>query len=207
MSDPRELPEQDPNQERRRSVVGLPDQRERTIKILSECFARNLLEMEEFERRVSLAHRAGSVQDLARLIDDIPGEVVGEAEKIQEPAASRSVALREDEQPVYGIMMSRRLRGHWLTCRTVNARTLMSSVEFDFRDLELPADIVEINVLALMSSVVFTVPPELPVQLEVVPILGEVREGRRVNTVLPKKGPGIRVTGFVMMGDVKVRTR
>jgi hypothetical protein len=28
-----------------------------------------------------------------------------------------------------------------------------SSLEFDFRDLDLPSDIVEINVLALMSSV------------------------------------------------------
>ena len=207
MSDSRQLPEQDPNQGQRRSVIGLPAQRERTIKILSECFAKNLLEMEEFERRVSLAHQASSVQDLARLIDDIPGDLAEEAVESREPAASRSIALREDEQPVYGIMMSRRLRGRWLKCRTVNSRTLMSTLEFDFRDLQLPADIVEINVLAVMSSVVVTVPPELPVQLEVVPILGEVREGRRVNTVLSKKGPGVRVTGFVIMGDVKVRTR
>jgi hypothetical protein len=207
MSDRYELPEQDPNQGQRRSVVGLPAQRERTIKILSECFAKNHLEMEEFERRVSLAHQAQSTQDLARLIDDIPGDLAEAMEETPQPAASRSVALREDEQPVYGIMMSRRLRGQWLKCRTVNTRTLMSSVEFDFRDLELPADVVEINVLALMSSVVVTVPPQLPVQLEVVPILGEVKEGRRVNTVLPNRGPGVRITGFVMMGEVKVRTR
>jgi len=115
--------------------------------------------------------------------------------------------LRDEEQPVYGIMMSRRLRGRWLKCRTVNSRILMSTVEFDFRDMELPSDIVEINVLALMSSVVLTVPEDLPVQTEVVPILGEVKEGRRVNTTLPEKGPGVRVTGFVLMGEVKVRSR
>jgi hypothetical protein len=97
MSDRQELPQ-------RRSVVGQPAPRERTIRILSECFAKNILEMEEFER-------------------------------------------------------------------------------------------------------VVTVPESLPVQLEVVPILGEVKEGRRVKTALPRKGPGVRVTGFVMMGDVKVRTR
>jgi hypothetical protein len=97
MSDRQELPQ-------RGSVVGLPAQRERTIKILSECFAMNILEMEEFER-------------------------------------------------------------------------------------------------------VVTVPESLPVQLEVIPILGEVKEGRRMKTALPRKGPGVRVTGFVMMGEVKVRTR
>jgi hypothetical protein len=205
MNDRRDLPQQEPP--KRRSVVGLPAQRERTIKILSECFAGNLLEMEEFERRISLAHQAGSVQDLARLIDDIPGDLAEAVEETPEPASTRNIVLQEDEQPVYGILMSRRLRGQWLKCRTVSARTLMSTVEFDFRDLELPADIVEINILGLMSSVVVTVPPDLPVQLEAVPILGEVKEGRRVNTRMPKKGPGVRITGFVIMGEVKVRVR
>ena len=102
---------------------------------------------------------------------------------------------------------SGKLRGQWLKCRTVNTRTLMSSLEFDLRDLDLPTDIVEINILALMSSIVVTVPENLPVQLDVIPILGDVKEGRRVTTGLPKRGPGVRVTGFVMMGDVKVRTR
>ena len=207
MSDRDGLPERDPKQDQRRSVVGLPAQRERTIKILSECFAKNLLEMEEFESRVSLAHQARSVAELARLIDDIPGEVAEAVEESPPPASTRSMALREEEQPVHGIMMSRRLRGKWLKCRTVNSRTLMSSVEFDFRDLQFPDDIVEINILALMSSVLITVPPRLPVQLDVVPILGEVKEGRRVKTTLPDKGPGIRVSGFVMMGEVKVRAR
>lgn len=205
MSDPRDLPEKEPP--KRRGVVGLPAQRERTVKILSECFAKNLLEMEEFERRVSQAHQAQSVQDLARLIDDIPGDLAEAVEETPEPAFSRSVVLQEDEQPVYGIMMSRRLRGQWLKCRTVNARTLMSTLEFDFRDLELPSDIVEINILALMSSVVVTVPQNLPVQLEVVPVLGEVKEGRGVKTTLPRTGPGVRLTGFTMMGEVKVRVR
>jgi hypothetical protein len=207
MTDRQDLPEHDPNRPQRRSVVGLPAQRERTIGILSECFARNILEMEEFERRVSQAHQAQSVQDLARLIDDIPGEVAEAPEQTPGTVYARSLVLREEEQPVYGIMMSRRLRGQWLKCRTVNSRTLMSSLEFDFRDLELPSEIVEINVLAVMSSVVVTVPESLPVQLEVVPILGEVKEGRRVKTTLPSKGPGVRITGFVVMGDVKVRSR
>ena len=205
MTDRRDLPRQEPPQ--RRSVVGLPAARDRTIRILSECFARDLLEMEEFESRVSQAHQARSIQELARLIDDVPGELAEEAEGGPVQASSGGVVLSDEQQPVYGIMMSRRLRGRWLKCRTVNSRILMSSVEFDFRDLELPSDIVEINVLALMSSVVVTVPEDLPVQTEVVPILGEVKEGRRVKTALSKKGPGVRITGFVLMGEVKVRSR
>ncbi len=196
-----------PDPQKGRGVVGLPAQRERTVQILSECFAKNVLEMEEFERRVSLAHQARSVQELSRLIDDIPGELAEAPEELPERASGRRILLRGDEQPVYGIMMSRRCRGQWLKSRTVSTRALMSSLEFDFRDLELPSEIVEINVLALMSSITITVPESLPVAVEVVPILGEVKEGKRVKTGVPKGGPGIRITGFVMMSDVKVRTR
>jgi len=202
-----DLPEETPAPQKKRDVVGLPAQRERTVKILSECFAKNMLEMEEFERRVSLAHQARSVQELAQLIDDIPGELAEAPREAPEPAAARRIALREGEQPVYGIMMSRKYRGHWLKNRTVSTRTLMSSLEFDFRDLELPSEIVEINVLALMSSVTITVPENLPVQMEVVPILGDVKEAKRVKTGVPRGGPGVRITGFIMMSDVKVRTR
>ena len=196
-----------PDPQKRRGVVGLPAQRERTVKILSECFARDVLEMEEFERRVSLAHQARSVQELAQLIDDIPGELAEAPREAPEPAAARRIVLREDEQPVDGIMMSRKCRGQWLKSRTVSTRTLMSSVEFDFRDLDLPSEIVEINIIALMSSITITVPESLPVQLEVVPILGEVKEGKRVKAGVPRSGPGVRITGYIMLGDVKVRTR
>jgi hypothetical protein len=198
-----DLPEETRDPQKRGGVVGLPAQRERTVKILSECFAKNVLEMEEFERRVSLAHQARSVQELAQLIDDIPGEL---AEAPQEAPARRTV-FREDEQPVHGIMMSHKYRGQWLKSHTVSTRTLMSSLEFDFRDLELPPEIVEINVMALMSSVTITVPESLPVQLEVVPILGEVKEGRRVKARVPRGGPGVRITGFIILSDLKVRTR
>jgi len=207
MKERSDLPEPEPDVEPRRSVVGLPAQRERTIKILSDCFARNLLEMDEFERRITRAHQARSVQDLARLIDDIPGEMVETAEAEERKPSAPSLTLRDDEQPVYGIMMSRRLRGRWLKCRTVNSRVLMSNLEFDFRDLDLPSDIIELNVVALMSSVVVTVPEDLPVQLEVVPILGEVKEGRRVKATVSGRGPGVRITGFAVMGEVKVRVR
>jgi hypothetical protein len=96
MSASREIPEQDPNRGQRRSVVGLPAQRERTIRILSECFARNLLEMEEFEHRVSRAHQAESVQDLAGLIDDIPGELAEAPEESRETVSTKAAVLREE---------------------------------------------------------------------------------------------------------------
>ena len=57
--------------------VGLEDDdplasaREETIEVLSECFARDMLTIEDLERRAELAHGARTMTDLAAAIDGI----------------------------------------------------------------------------------------------------------------------------------------
>src|SRR5689334_16242004 len=49
------------------------DARETAIAELSEQFAQDNLDMDEFERRVTLAHRAASMTELRELLGDLPG--------------------------------------------------------------------------------------------------------------------------------------
>ena len=206
------------------AVPGLAFRRERAISILSEGFARNYLTVEEFERRVALAHGAATLVELDRLLDDIPAELQaislrsGHSPERRDsgpsaPTRGRRAGLpaRElssEEQGVYGVMMSRTLRGRWLKSRAVSVRTLMSSTELDFRNVELPPEEIEIRVACVMSSLLITVPEDLPVQTEVMPVLGEVKEGRRVRAAsADEAGPCLRITGVVVMSDVKIRTR
>lgn len=44
----------------------------RAIDVLSECFAQDLLEMEDFERRVGLVHRAKAAADLEEAVRGLP---------------------------------------------------------------------------------------------------------------------------------------
>jgi hypothetical protein len=47
--------------------------RQVTIDALCEHFANDVMTVEEFERRVDLAHGASSVEDLRALLRDLPG--------------------------------------------------------------------------------------------------------------------------------------
>jgi hypothetical protein len=215
--------------------------RERTIAILSEGFARNLMEVEELERRVAEANAARNLAQLDRLIDDIPEELhalslrtggasgVGGASgpgRREELDTSRDAGRRGrrgspgsrvsgtvardlsgEEQGVYGVLMTRSLRGHWLKSRVVAVRTVMSSTELDFREVELPLDEVEVRIGSVMSSVVVTVPEWLPVDSEVIPVLGEVKETRRVRAARGAEQPRLRISGYVVLGEVKIRAR
>ena len=44
--------------------ISLSDARDKTIDLLSECFAQDLLSMNDFERRLTLAHNARTMPEL-----------------------------------------------------------------------------------------------------------------------------------------------
>ena len=56
-------------EERRGSLVAVRDTRERVIARLSDAFAHDELELEEFERRLGVAHRSESLVQLEELGD------------------------------------------------------------------------------------------------------------------------------------------
>jgi len=212
ISDDNERAGEDRAGEDRAAVPAMAFRRERAVAILSEGFARNLLQIEEFERRVSEAHAARTLAELDRLIDDIPEELhlISSPARTGSPreAPPRARELASEEQGVQGVMMSRALRGDWLRSRVVAVRTLMSSTELDFRGVEMPPGEVEIRVACLMSTVLITVPEELPVQADVTPVLGEIKEGRRVRATSPRhSGPCLRITGVAVMSEIKIRAR
>jgi hypothetical protein len=58
-----------------------------------------------------------------------------------------------------------------------------------------------------MSSVTITVPEHLAVQADVVPVLGELKEGRRVRVAARGETPSLLITGVAIMSEVRIRTR
>ena len=58
-------------EERRGSLVAVRDTRERVIARLSDAFAHDELELEEFERRLGVAHRSESLVQLEELTADL----------------------------------------------------------------------------------------------------------------------------------------
>jgi hypothetical protein len=184
--------------------AGLPQQRERAISMLSESFAHNFLELEEFERRIEVAQAARTVKELAALIEDLPAEV-------SEPASSPP-ALPQGEQEILGLLSTRRFSGKWLNRRTVSARGLMCSMILDYRDLELPPGETELKLKTLMSEVSIRVPPDLRVELDVMPVMAEIREKGPVrHDAEPRQSSSrqsvLRISGLIIMSELVVRAK
>lgn len=194
-----------PTPETRLALARAGEARERVIGALQEHFAHDVLDVAEFERRVTLAHQAESVTDLDALVADLPA-----LEAAPAPASKTALVPASEAAPqktVYGLMSSTERRGAWLVPRRLSVRATMSSIVLDFRDARLPAGPVDLDLRALMASVEIIVPPSLAVETEGTAIMGSFEHVDRAPRNPDPEAPILRVRGRVVMGSVEIRMR
>lgn len=202
-----------------------PAERDRVIEALCQHYARDNLEMEEFERRVDRAHKARTQEDLQALLADLPA-VVDEsapASPAAKPESGRTTildtrdgkvarldvqnpaAVRERATEV-AIWSARVRKGSWSPAQTTRALAVMGGVELDFREAVLPPGDTHVHAISLMGSVEITVPPGVRVETDGFAVMGAFEE--QTDDASPADdAPVIRITGFAFMGAVEVKCR
>jgi uncharacterized protein YfaQ (DUF2300 family) len=187
-------------------VVSLRDERERTIAALSDFFAQGELDLGEFERRLTLAHRATSTAELAELLADAPEHKV-EAVSAQATHAVVKVSGVRPKQWVVAFLGGARRGGTWTCARKLRVVAMMGGVELDFRDARLGPGVTEVWIVAMMGGVQIVVPPGLAVDAEGFGLMGGFDAIDRTPSVPDPERPLLRIRGFALMGGVEVKTR
>jgi hypothetical protein len=194
-----------PSRETRLALARAQETREKVIGALQEHFAHDALDVDEFERRVTLAHVSESQEAILALLDDLPA--LADA-----PARATKTALVPAEevrpsQTLRAIMSSTERRGPWIVPRKVRVRATMSSTVLDFREARLPAGPVEIDLRAVMSSAEIIVPPGLAVEMEGMAVMGTFEHLDRAPAHPDPEAPLLRVRGLAVMGSVEIKMR
>lgn len=178
-------------------------ERERTIALLSDRFAQGELEMEEFEERVTLAHRAKSTAELAALTADL-------AETTSPSAAPAPLELALDA-PASGeavaIFGGTRREGTWKVPYRLRVVAVFGGVELDLREARLPPGPIEFDVTAMFGGVQIVVPPTLAVEVHGTAIFGGFEHMDRASATPDANAPLLRIHGRALFGGVQVETR
>jgi hypothetical protein len=196
------------------SLVALRDRREQVISRLSDGYARDLIDVDELERRLDLAHGAHSVAELDPLVADLhpPGPddpapsapstalVVAGPTAIDDPARAETKRLRV-------IMSAVERRGRWTVPRSLDLRVLWGNAELDFRDASLGPGITTIHVRMFMSNLEVVLPPHLAIEVDVSSFASAVTERHRVPPDDDPGRPQIRIVGTVWFGNLEITTR
>jgi len=186
--------------------------REAAIDRLCEAFADESLQMEEFERRLELAHRAETTSDLRSLLDDLPQENQAVAERpagapaprdVARPAAPSRVPQRSI---VAGILGGGSRRGGWVPASTTIAVGVMGGVSLDFRESPLPPGVTTVQCFAMWGGVEIVAPPGVHIDCSGIGILGGF-DYRQEEPPTDPDAPVLRITGVAVMGGVDVSVR
>jgi hypothetical protein len=192
------------------ALVSVREARERTISRLSDAFSIDDLDLEEFERRISLAHRAESLQELEPLVADLP---VPSATSALVPASpTMAVTVRRagtgrHSQTLVAILGGTVRKGRWSVPRQIRIVSVLGGTQLDFREAELEPGETHVVVFSLMGGCEIIVPPGLAVDMDGISIMGGFEHLERAPLHRDPDAPYLRVSGFVCMGGVNITTR
>lgn len=193
--------------ETRLAMTRVRERREQAIAMLQDAFAHDVVDVEEFERRVTLAHRTDSLAELDALTSDLPAPEVTEPSSPPTSLALVGASEARPMQAIRGFMSATTRSGPWSVPRRLEVRALMSSTVLDFREARFPPGVIELDLRAVMSSIEIIVPPGLPVETEGSAILGVFDDVQRAPQTAEPDAPRLRIRGSAFMSAVEVRMR
>jgi hypothetical protein len=196
--------------ENRLTLTRTRESRDHVIAALSEHFAHDALDVDEFERRITVAHTSESPEEIEALLSDLPALAANPAAMI--PAAKAALAVMPAErvraqQTMLAIMGGVDRRGSWSLPRRLRLVTVMGGAMLDLREARFPPGPVDIEIFSFMGGAQIIVPPGLAIETHGSAIMGGFQEVNRAPIHPDADAPLLRVHGFVVMGGVDITMR
>ena len=194
-------------------LVALRRRRQQVIDRLTEDFARDLLDVDEFDERVTRAHQATSLASLDELVADLVPLEQG-APPVTESQAMRIHPHREivpydrpERRWAVAVMGGVERKGTWRVPQKLKVVCVMGGAELDFRDVSLPPGETEVSITCVMGGAEIIVPPDLAVECDGVAILGGFEHTDRAPPRPDPDLPLLRIKGVAFMGGFSISTR
>jgi hypothetical protein len=184
--------------------------RDQVIDRLSGAFADGTLDLDEFERRVTLAHTSPSLGELAALTADLAAGAPASGVPASPASPTRELVPAASVRPTgraVAVFGSIERRGPWSVPRSTQVVSVFGNGEIDLREARLPAGRIDLRVVAVFGNVEIIVPPHLAIEAEGTAVFGGFEHLDRTPAEPSPDAPTLRVTGVSVFGNVEVSTR
>ncbi len=192
-------------------LVALHSRRETVIDALSTHFANDALDMDEFEQRVDLAHRATSIAELDELLTDLESAADGKPSQSLVPQAEgpRGAVASHGwrAKRVRSILSDIQRKGTWPVPKKMRVTAVLGSVGLDFREAQMGPGVTQVKVKSIGGEIKIIVPPHLRVECDGRAVLGSFEEMYQNTGERNPDAPLLRITGRAIIGTVEISTR
>ncbi len=178
--------------------------RDKIIDHLKLSYTHDLLEEEDFEKRIQIAINTKDKNKLNVLVEDLPDEITVVKSNNQ---VNTNLSINKGEvQPtetIIGVLADKSRKGSWKPSRYIKTIVVMGDVKLDFTMADLAPGTTEINIFCVMGDVKITVAPGVIVDENCQSILAGVKN-RTESIGHSQSAPTLKIRGFVLMGDLKI---
>jgi hypothetical protein len=189
------------------SLVALRDRREQVIVRLSDAYANDVVDIDELDRRLDLAHAARTVAELDALIADLGLSTATSTALVHAGSFAIEDPSRPAEKRLRVVMGSVERRGPWVVAREHTVRVFWGNAELDFREASIGPGVTTLRVRVIMGNVELVLPPQLSVDVDVSSFAGSVEERHRTPAEPDPSRPLLQVVGEVWFGNLEISTR
>jgi hypothetical protein len=179
-------------------------EREQVVRVLTDACAEGRLTLEELGGRVGAAYGAVTRAELVPLTVDLP---VGSPIATPVPADLLPVepAVKVKRKWLVSVMSEHKHTGHWrLSARTVGV-TVMGEMSIDLRNAMIESPELHLSLYLLMGQQTVIVPQGVEVEVSGFVFMGERKV--KVDSTRPRPGvPRLHIRVIGMMGEVDIET-
>jgi hypothetical protein len=180
-------------------VFGLPQQRQKAVDILNHCYSSDLLDLDEYESRIAMVEGASTLDDLDRVLADIP-------EEHRNPGGESPLGVTETEK-VVGTMSTKRVSDVLLLTKVLEAEVSMGTLILDYRRQALPPGVLEVRLKASMATCRIHLPAGVRVEVRMQETLSRVWEQPDYEAGPQSPATVLRLTGEAHLSSVKIARR
>jgi Domain of unknown function (DUF1707) len=168
-----------------------PSEKEKTIGFLTNAFSTDIINLDEFERRVKSVHASKTNEELHQIVADLPNEDIEDRKKITE---SENIVCNMDPRTIAGsILFTKKLK----------IEAASSSLNLDYRSVDLPDGVYEVDISAVDSSITIRLPVQYHVENRISTQLASVKEPK-IERGNQKTSVTIGLMGNIERSSVKV---
>ncbi|UZR92418.1 DUF1707 SHOCT-like domain-containing protein [Chondrinema litorale] len=201
------------NNHQRPMVFGLPKYRERVITAISEAYTNNDLDIDEYERRLDIAHDARTIEELRNSVYDFPQinsllPVVKGAQPSQgqEPknyppyrsapynsSPAENIRKTFEEIDFINIIGDKKLYSAEISKPNIKVVTGIGDTLIDLRDIAHKFTHIRIESICIIGNVRIRLPHNAKVKRNVTVVIGSTKQ-KQIGGSLLKKFFGINAT-------------
>lgn len=177
-------------------------ERDRTVALLSDAYAREMLTMREFELRMEAVYRAADRADLARLTDDLPLSGRPDAQAASGLVGGARQTLSATFSSIEGVSIA-------VMPTLFELRAVFGSFELDFRHTTFLPGITEIHIDSTLGNIEVVLPAHVAVERH-----GDFtfcsyslkdKGFKGGHNFLSPDAPVVRFTGSAFMSNIEIK--